>query len=529
VSQVHSRGKQLVDNTAILTVLQAVSGVLMVALTPLMLGELGLAAYGYWALLNRVLRCSLLTDFGIYPSIVRHVALLVERDEPDAIRALVTIGLVYYVGVAALIMTMCVVLGPWALGGIKLAPALHQQAPALLVLFAGSWLLGLAFWMPLNAALNGIGMVRVSALCGAVGTAVFAIVAAVLLICKLGLGALIIASYAQVVVIIAGAQIAIVRRYGFIYTNPLRIPRSLYGEVLAFGGWVQINTIGALIVDDAPSLFLGHYVGIAAVGLLDVGMKVARAVRMLGVSFNTAFLPMISSLHATGNDRRTIGMIGKADRFVGVLSFASAGFLAVLSPLILRVWLGNIPSAGVAFAVVAVLSTVYLVENVTNVGITGARGVGKPWIGSWSAFAYAVSTLALSLVLTPRLGLTGILIAAGSGAVIANAVFFTLAARAGIGGFRAIVGPWLPSAAGSVALAATATAMLAAAFPHLNRFESAAAVVCFGAVYAIVLVLMLRITKLLDGQDLQSMKAFVPARLRLVLAAIAGRRLFANQ
>jgi O-antigen/teichoic acid export membrane protein len=527
VTAAPSHGKQLLDNTAILTVLQTASGLLMVALTPLMLGELGLAAYGFWALLNRVLRCALLTDFGLYPSIVRHVALLVERDDRDTIRALVTIGLVYYTGVAALMMAACVFVGPWALTGIKLAPALGERAPLLLVLFAGSWLLGLAAWMPLNAALTGVGMVRVSAFCSAAGTAVFAIVAAVLLLCKLGLSGMIVASYAQMFVMIVGAQIAIGRRYGFIYANPLRIPRSLYKEVFRFGGWVQINTISLLIVDDSPSLLLGHFVDVAAVGLFDIGMKVARAVRMLGVTFNTAFLPTITAVHALGDDRRTVDMIGKADRFVGVLSFAAVGFLAALSPLILRVWLGNVPSAAIVFAVLAVLAGVYLVENVTNVAITGARGVGKPWIGSWSALSYAVSTLSLSLYLTPQLGLPGVLIASASGVVVANAVFFTLSARAGIGAFRTIVGSWFPFAAASVAVASTAIAIVARALPHMNRLTSALAVMAFGAIYALGLLLMFRVTKVLGRQDLLSMKAFVPARLRPVLA-LFDRRLFAS-
>jgi O-antigen/teichoic acid export membrane protein len=528
VSSAPSRGKQLLDNTVILTALQAASGFLMVALTPLMLAELGLAAYGYWALLNRVLRYALLTDFGLYPSIVRHVALLVERDDRDAIRAMVTIGLVYYAGVAALIMTACVVAGPWALGAIKLEPALNERAPMLLVLFAGAWLLGLMVWMPLNAALTGVGMVRVSAFCNAAGTVTFAIVAAVLLFDKLGLSAMIVASYAQVLVMMIGAQLAMGRRYGFIYSNPFRISRSLYGDVLTFGGWVQINTISSLIVDDAPSLLLGHYVDIAAVGLFDLGMKVARAVRMLGVSFTTAFLPTIASLHAAGDDRRTLDMICKADRFVGVLSFATVGFLVALSPLILRVWLGNIPSAGVVFTVVAVLSTVYLIENVTNVAITGARGLGRPWIGSWSALSYAVTTLALSLVITPQFGLTGVLISSVSGVVVSNVVYFTLSARAGIGGFGDIVGTWFPSAAGSVVVAAAATAILAGAFPNLHRLTSAIAVTVFGAIYLMVLLSMFRITKLLDSRDLHSMKAFVPARLRPVLGALIDRRLFAS-
>ena len=176
----------------------------------------------------------------------------------------------------------------------------------------------------------------------------------------------------------------------------------------------------------------------------------------------------------------------------------------------------------------AVLSTVYLVENFSGVGITGARGVGKPWIGSWSALSYAGSTLTLSLVMTPKLGLTGVLIAAACGAVILNAVFFTLSARAGIGGFRAIVGSWLPFAAGSVTVATTATALLAGAFPHLNRLASAIVVPAYGAVYVIVLVLMFRVTKVLDQQDLQNMKAFMPARLRPVLGVLTNRRPFAN-
>jgi hypothetical protein len=179
-----------------------------------------------------------------------------------------------------------------------------------------------------------------------------------------------------------------------------------------------------------------------------------------------------------------------------------------------RVWLGDIPSGGIISTIVGVLACVYLVENITSVGITGARGIGTPWAGSWSALAYALSTLSLSLVLTPRLGLPGVLIASGSGAILGAAVFFSLSVRARIGAFREIVAAWILPAACSAGVAAAVAAVVASGFPqHLPRFSAALAVLLCSGIYAPILVLMFRITHLVEQRDLSTMKAMLPRRL----------------
>jgi O-antigen/teichoic acid export membrane protein len=79
-------------NAVVSTVLQFASAFVLLAVTPYMLGPLGLDTYGLWALLNRIGRYGMLTAFGLGPSITRHVAQQAARDDFVSVRAATTVG-----------------------------------------------------------------------------------------------------------------------------------------------------------------------------------------------------------------------------------------------------------------------------------------------------------------------------------------------------------------------------------------------------------------------------------------------------
>ncbi len=516
-------------NAAASTVLQFGSTFVLLAVTPYLLGTLGLEAYGLWALLNRLGRYGMLTDFGLGPSITRHVAQYAARDDSFSVRATTTIGVLYWLAVSGFIIGAAYLAGPWLLRGIALSPALRSEAPLLLVLVVGAWVLSLTLWGTMSATLNGLGLLRMTAAIGAAGTLAFAASAVLLLLAGAGIHGLVAAAYVQTAVVASAGYALLRRTLGASLVNPLAIPRSLYGEIVRFGGWVQVATIGSLIVDDAPAVVLGFLVGVQAVALFDIGTRLARVVRNLAYNFNSAFLPMISAVHAEDGVKRASRVFAGANRFMGLVSFASTGLVIATAPLLLQAWLGRgFEGARSVITIVDVLAVVYLIESITGVAITAIRGTGKPWLGAWYSAAYALAVVGLSLALTPHFGLGGVLAALVAGSAFASAAFFAAGAKsAELAGSLGAAAAWIVRAALATAGATAIFAFAEMRFglQRLDRLSAAGVVTLEAAGYVLLLTAALRAVHFFSNRDFDIAAALVPRRLSPLLNARVLRSL----
>lgn len=524
-----SASKRFVNNAAVSTVLHFSSTFVVLAITPYTLTCIGLEAYGLWALLNTVIRYSLLADVGIGPSVTKHVAQFTVSGDRFTVRAINTIGTLYYLLIAGVVLGITQAAGPPLLARLTLSPALHASAQGLLTAFVGSFLLSLILWSSPSATLSGLGLFRVTAAVNAVGNLVYAAVAVTLLHMGWGVMSLIDASYAQVLSSGVIGGVVLWRMQGPPLVNPAAIPRKLFREILGFGGWLQISTVAWLVISDTPAILVGYLVGVQAVGILDIGTRLARAVRAIAFNFTSALLPAVSSLHAEAGSSHVMAMLPRAARIMGFVAFSSMGLLIGATPLLLRFWLGpGFMHERMILIVVAGLSLTYTIETLTKVAGTAANGLGKPWLDVCYSVGYAVPNVILSVLLTPHLGLPGVIVSSIGGVLCGSVAFFVASQRSGTIYFKDLFRSWLVRLSAATGVAASATLYLDSflAPRTASRFVLFAELIVAGAAYVLTFILAQRAVGFFSDADLQALRRIVPLRFTYLLDARMTRKLF---
>jgi O-antigen/teichoic acid export membrane protein len=501
----------------------------LLAVTPYIVGRIGIEAYGLWSLLTTLVRYGLVTDFGINPSIVWHVAGFEATGDRFSSRATLTLGSLYYAGVGAVLMSLAVFAGPALLSAVKMPPALHAVAPALLVPFVGAFVINSVTWVSVSSLLSGFGLMRLASAINALGTIVFAVSAVVLLALHATVGQLVIATYVQTAVCAACGVVALVRLGNVFWLNPFRIPLRLVKTVFRWGGWLQIGTLSNLVVNDLPPLLFGLLAGVQSVALFDLGSRLPRALKALSYNFTSALLPAIAAVPAEQYRAAARPLLQRGTRLMGVLTFWSLGTLVATGPLLLAAWLGSRLIAPVeVFAVLAVLSVVFTIDTIGQVGITGARGLGNPRLGTASAIVYAATMLVLCLLLVPHLGVYGVLAGLLAGSVLSVAVFFIAAAGEEPLRFRALALPWLERLVPLTALTTLPLTLVSFEIARWGpgRLACGIAAAALGLLYSAVFVAGIGHANVVTQRDAQSLRRLLPRRLAPALAWPWMRRLF---
>lgn len=522
-----STSKDLAGTTVVATALHFGSAFLPIALTPFVLGTIGIETFGFWALLNRLCRYGLVADIGLGPSVTRHTARYASERDVRAIAETTTIAFLYYGAISFLLVAATLLFGPAIVAALHLSPDLHARAPHAFTLFMLSWAINLALWGTLAALLNGLGLFRTTATINAVGVVIASVSTVIVLALHTGLNGLLATLYIQNVYCIASGLAVALRRQHTLLVNPLTIPGSRYRAILGFGGWVQLSTISSLVVNDTPPLLLGYLVNLEAVALLDIATKLSRVVRAIGYNFSTAFLPMISAVHAREGDGETTSVVLSVNRLMGLVSFTLTGLLIACAPLILRFWLGPVFGARpILGAAVCALALVALIESVDTVATTAIRGMGKPSIEAWFSTFYAAVTLVLCLALVRHFHVAGILAAVISGAVLASASFFAACSRLGILPFRTTIAPWIGKLSLATLAATLATrALVIVAVPHATHRPIAFILFALAALaFAGMLLLALRLVRFFSTNDLDRFADLLPRRASKLFLALTPHR-----
>jgi O-antigen/teichoic acid export membrane protein len=508
--------RRFVGNASIATVLQFSSAFITLTVAPYALKKIGLEAYGLWALLTTLTRYALVADFGVGPSITRHVAQYAVQQNLTAIRSATTIGTIYYVLMSIPVVLLALFVAPTYLHTLHLSPELAAAAQPLLMLFVLASLTSLILWSSQSATLSGLGQFGNTALVNAIASLCYTAAAFLFLSMNLGAKGLIFATLTQSLVAGILGHVQLLRIDGSIYIAPWKIEKRILIEIVTFGAWSQIGTIANLLIYDSPGLIVGSMLGISAVGVLDIGVRLSRAIRAIAFNFSGALLPTMASRHAASGSEGVLSLLPHLLRTAAIIAFTATGLLIAASPLILPLWIGNrILDVQLVEIVIAGVSITYTIEMLISVVATSVRGSGLPWLEAWYTITYAASNLLLLVVLTPRYGLIGTVSAALISVTLAAVVFiarcdFEKVMPAGIWSKDA----WLVKTLAAWAIATVLVFWIShtvGSSTHGKIFELVALVATLLAYIGFNggLLLLLRAV---GSQDLERLRALIPAK-----------------
>jgi O-antigen/teichoic acid export membrane protein len=216
---------------------------------------------------------------------------------------------------------------------------------------------------------------------------------------------------------------------------------------------VLIRGMAGLIVYSLDRVILVAFRPVAAVGLYEAAVRPHNLIRQLQGQLVLTVQPSSSRYLATEDTARTRELLLRGSRYVLAAIAPFAIVFMVLPGPILDVWLG--PRYVPAAAAMAILVSYWLVAASTLVPWLMVFTHGGVRVQTWITWLMAAINLALSLALTPWLGLNGVVLGTTIGQIAIWPITLRVILRTFPVSTREYVAEaWLPAYSIGLALAA---------------------------------------------------------------------------
>jgi O-antigen/teichoic acid export membrane protein len=420
-----------------------------------------LAEFGVYGLLTSFTTYLLLTQISVESAAVK--SLSEASDEAARSRAFTIAASLYVVG--GLVTGLIVVgAGMGLLGVLKVPPGLLDESRESLAALGIVMILG---W-PLKVfqdVLRGAQRFVPAAFAEVAAGIAFACIGGVLLAFEAPLWSLVAVGGSQPALMgVAGAvAVAANRLRPAFATASLRAAEVR--SFLGLSGTLFGLGLTDLVVYSLDRLILGLFRPVSAIGLYEGPVRAHNLVRQLSGTLGTTVLPATSSYLGAGDAHRARELLVRGTRYVVAAVVPLTVVLMVLARPILVAWLG--PKFGQASLALTLFVSYWLAASSTTMAgpMLVAAGRARSLLRYMSVLALA--NLALSLALTPLIGIEGVVI----GTALPNFVIVPVILRLAVGIFGVSMGElerrvWIPAFSLAAALAAALLAVRLLAAPH---------------------------------------------------------------
>ncbi len=415
------RTRTILANTGFNVAGMAVTSLIALAITPLLLRDLGARLFGVWALFGVVVSLSQLLDFGLGRALVRNVAQyrLWGRWSAAATDANTLLWPLLVVSLAAA-----------GIGWMAAAPLarllgvpddLMSQAVPTLRLLALS-LVPVTAGLILSALVEGSQRMAYTSAGTILNRALFAA------------GALAAVSHAGGLVGISAAYLAGVTAQTVLLLAASRrvIPALRYSPRLFDRAWLRrdwtfsrfifATSLIALGYTATNKVLLARWTGVERVAYYELAVVIATQIFTLSLAVAQALYPALAAAHAGGGLSQVRSLYLRALRLLALLIVPLAGLMIALADPFVRAWFGApIPEAALGLQA---LAAAWAVAGMASAASVGMQAIGRPGMAmTFSAYNLVVNFF-LALLLVPRWGYWGLI--AANGVAVSSSAALTL-------------------------------------------------------------------------------------------------------
>ena len=395
------------------------------AITPLLLHRLGLDRFGIWSLALIFLSTLTALDGGISASLARFFALYSARSEREESARLLLGSLLFFVVLGFGLLLVAFPIAPVVVDLLHIPARLRDEA--VFVLRCLPSLAALALMADTTSALlEGSGKFRALAVSMLASSGTLAV--AVVLLVKPGshLGVLVLATALRYLVLMVVSMAFAVRDLSF--HRPLLPSRETTRQVVRYSSRMQLSAAAAFINAQMDGLVIAAVEPVRYVGLYNVALQAASAVRSLPLY---AFAPLLTRLTQTfRNEGREAAAtdFGRFERrwLPAVLGYGIVGVAAI--GFAVPIWLGQ------RYVLSGIAAAILLGGYVVHVGLTGmrtcyVRAVGRPGLETRYLLVWMAANAALTVPAVLAAGVLGVVAATAVTVVAASAYFVRLCRR----------------------------------------------------------------------------------------------------
>jgi O-antigen/teichoic acid export membrane protein len=511
--QGNSRSQRLLKNTVSQLGSRVGSMLIGLVLTPYSLNRIGLTSYGIWTFVATITTYVAVLDPGLGTIVTRYAASHRVHNKDSVTARMIALAVLGYVAIGVLLAPAAYFVFPFLAHHLNIPPGEVKTASGVFIAGYGLFFSS-SIALVLSQALTGLGDLWLSSLIDFFSRSIYAIVAFTLLATGSGVWGLVIANYAQVVVIGVCGYVACRRRMTAVFGNPFRLGRALVSELSLFGGSVQLIGVMQVIGMETDPIVIGAAISVADVGVYNVAGALAAQVQYLPTTLLTAALPAATDAHERGDTTFVRTFSVQASRVAGLLSLLTGGSVLAVSPLAFKAWFGrSYPHLELIFAF---LTLSYVLNNLGGIPGTVLLAVGRPGIAAKNAVLGAIVNVVATIAFAIPFGLLGVMIGTILGVAVKTSVLLWkfyrhLELRLG----RDLVA-WLVRLAVATLLPALVVRLLIHLIPARWWSDRAGALGCLAGaavLYLIITITAIKLVRFFRADDHGLFLALLPRRL----------------
>ena len=399
--------------------------VVVLAITPLLLSRLGLDRFGIWALALVTVNTLRLVDGGIAASLARFYAIHAANDEREAAGRLL-VGSVLALTVIGLVLSLAMFpLAPSLVDLLNVPADLEGEAAQ-----AFRWVPALATLALMgestSALLVGHGRFRALALTMWTSAGAFAFAVFVFVDPGAHLEALMGAAASRYVVLVAANLLFGARHLSIRW--PFLPSLATVKEVGSYSSWMQLSALTGFVNTELDALVIAAVLPIRYVGLYQIGMQMASAVRSLPLYAFPPLLTRLTTIYRLEGRRRTATEFERLER-VWLPAVAGYGVVAITAiGFSVPVWLGD------RYVLSGAVAAILLAGYTIHVGLTGmrtcyVRAVGRPGLETRCSATWTAVNAVLTVPLALLFGVLGVVTATAVAGMVASVYFVRLCRR----------------------------------------------------------------------------------------------------
>ena len=371
----------------------------VLALTPYLFTQLGLAGFGAWSVMFTVVTVFNLFEVAFLTGVTTTVARL-EGARSGDVGAVARAGALLMAPMGLLALAVAVGV---ALLADDLAAGADREA-----FRDGLVVLGAAMFVRLPCAAFGAalqGRQRFDLFNAAEAVAIVGFAAGAVIALEGG-GGLFALAIAQALALVAGGLLFVVLLYRATPGMSLRTPGVTVRSLASFGSWTLLSGGMSFVAERMDTVVVAAVRGAAAAGPYAAAQKLRSGLQSLTLPLLGLLLPMVSELDAAGRRAEVARRLALATRVALQVSLPVAAALALFAPDFIGIWLGSSAPESTA-DIVAVLMAVEVLALLSTPSHYVLVGLGRVRVIGLLGLVDAPLNLTLSILLVTEYGAIG--------------------------------------------------------------------------------------------------------------------------
>ncbi len=420
-----TRATAILRNVATNWIAFGINALVTLALTPIVLHDLGAAQYGIWVLTTSVIGYYGLLDLGFRGGVTQHLTRhLAVGDIPNASRC-ISSAVVALSSMGVLLVCVSVVMAFLAPHIFKMPPEIMGAAFWCILIVGCASALQFAFF-PYTAVFTAKQRFDLANYIG-IATRVLTAVS-IFSALKLGYGLIgVSAATCGVAIVDYLLRWRVARRIApeLVVSRKL-MDRDALKQILTFGGWNFQISVSNYAEMHLQTILIGLIMPISAAGRYALATGLTSQIGAILAPIGQVIYPAAAELHARGDDERLERLYRDGTRLLLLAAVPALLVACFWADDFYRVWIGAEYVSGHEYTSVAtlmrVLCATLLMGYCANIAGQLLLGSGRVKLLAMSMMAGSATNLLTMALLIPRYGLLGVAIAAFTGATLTHGI-----------------------------------------------------------------------------------------------------------